>query len=124
MLAFDLFQMTFTASHIAKSFQICKMNYSYLFHYGTEPHFRKHLIELFEHALFVSTSFDESLNDIMQEDQMDLIIQLRNTKDDKINVHYLESRFLKRPNAIHLRNELLEAIKSFPLFNRKFIQLY
>ena len=53
---------------------------------------------------------------------MDVIIRFLNAIAEKIEVHYLDSKFLKRPNAINLLNKLLEAMKSLPL-SKKLIQL-
>ena len=43
---------------------------------------------------------------------MDVMIRFWNAIAEKIEVRYTDSKFLKKPNAINLLNELLEAMKS------------
>lgn len=117
----DLFKVMFGDSQIAKSFQLSRTKCSYLLNFGIAPYFRQEIINLVKGAEFFSISFDESLNDVIQEEQMDIIIRFWDTKNNETSVRYIESRFLKRPNANNLLIELLEALKSFP--NEKLIQL-
>ena len=53
---------------------------------------------------------------------MDVIIRFWNAIAKKIEVRSMDSKSLKRPNAINLLNKLLEAIKSLT-FSKKMIQL-
>ena len=105
----------FHDSQIAKSFQLSKTKCSYLVNYGIAPHFQQELVVSTKQSPYISLSFDESLNDILQEEQMDVIIRFWNAIAEKIEVRYLDSKFLKRPNAINLLNKLLEAMKNLPL---------
>ena len=86
------------------------------------PHFQQELVVSTKQSPYISLSFDESLNDVLQEKQMDVVIHFWNAIAKKIEVHYLDSKFLKRPNAINLLNKLLEAMNTFPL-SKKLIQL-
>ena len=109
-------------SQIAKSFQISKTKCSYLVSFGIAPQFRQELVDGTKQSPFISLSLDESLNDIIQEDQIDVIIRFWNVVAEKLEVRCMDSKFLKRPNAINLLNKHLEAIKSLT-FSKKWIQL-
>ena len=54
------------------------------------PQFRQGLVDGMEQSPFISVSFDESLNDILQEEQMDVIIRFWNVLGEKIDVCYVD----------------------------------
>ena len=95
---------------------------SCLVNFGIAPQSCQELVDGTKQSPFISVSFDESLNDILQKEQMDVIIRFWNAIAEKIEVHYMDLKFLKRPNAIYLLNELLEAMESLTFF-KKLIQL-
>ena len=118
----NLFRTMFHNSQIAKLFQPSKTKCSYLVNFSIAPQFRQELVDGTKQSPFISVSFGESLNDILQKEQMNVIIRFWNAIAEKIEVCYLDSKFLKRPNATDLLNELPEAMKSLT-FSKKLIQL-
>ena len=76
----------FDDSQIAKSFQLSKTKYSYLVNFGIAPQFRQELADDTKQSPFISVSFDESLNDVLQKKQMNVIIRFWNAIAEKIEV--------------------------------------
>ena len=61
------------------------------------------------------------MNRVFQEEQMDVVIRFWDEINCMVKTRYLNSQFLKRPNAENLLSELLAAIKALP--EEKMIQL-
>ena len=94
----------FHDSQIARSFQLSTTKCSYLVNFGIASQFCQELVDGTKRSPFISVSFDESLNDVLQKEQIDVIIRFWNVIAEKIEVCYMGSKFLKRPNAINLLN--------------------
>ena len=77
----------FPDSNIARDFKCASTKMSYLVCFGIVPYFRDKLIDKVRSSVCHGVSFDESLNSICQEGQMD------------INVQYLDSQFLGYSSA-------------------------
>ena len=68
-----------------------------------------------------SVSFDESLNRYQQKCQMDVNICYWDGEKNGAQSVYYDSRFLQRPNAVNLKEEILNAIKNLDI--GKFLHL-
>ena len=55
--------------------------------------------------------FDESMNSIVKNKQMDVSIRFWNNSKRQAETRYLRSEFLHRPNAENLANLLSSALK-------------
>ena len=64
----------FHDSQIAKSIQLSKTKCSSLVNYGITPHFQQELVVSTKQSPYISLLFDKTLNDILQEEQMDVMI--------------------------------------------------
>jgi hypothetical protein len=117
----NLFKVMFSDSVIVNNFQLGKTKCGYFINYGIAPFFKDELIKTIKAAPFLSVSFDESMNRVFQEEQMDVVVRFWDEIDCAIKTRYINSQFLKRPNAENLLSELLIAIKDLP--NEKMIQL-
>jgi hypothetical protein len=95
----NLFKSMFTDSEIAKCFQLSKTKCGYLINYGLAPHFKELLLQKVNGSQFFALSFDESMNKIFQEEQMDLQVRFWDESKKQVSTRYLDSEFLKRPNA-------------------------
>ena len=56
-------------------------------------------------------SFDESVNSVLQNEEMDLAIRFWNNSKKQTETRYLTSEFLHRPNAENLVISLSSALK-------------
>ena len=83
----------FFDSEIAKSFKLSKIKAANIF----------------------VVSFDESLNKVLQEEQMDVQFRYWNEAPKQVNTQFFDSRFLKRPNAKNLFDCLMSSLKNLLL---------
>ena len=68
----ELFEIMFADSKVAKSFQLSKTKCGYFITYGLAPYVKGLLMKKIQSSPFFVLSFDESLNIIIQKEQMDL----------------------------------------------------
>ena len=73
----------FHGSQIAKLFQLSKTKCSYLVNFGIAPQLREELVDGTKQSPFLSVSFNESLNEVLQNKQMDVIIRFWNAIAEK-----------------------------------------
>ena len=101
----DVLRAMFTDSDIAKKFKCGSTKLAYLVCFGIAPYFTEQLINKVRKAVCYVISFDESLNPICQEGQMDVIV--RYFYRDKVVSQYLQSQFLGHASA----QDLVSAFK-------------
>ena len=82
--------------------------------FGLAPYFKKLLVKDIKLSPFYLLSFDESLNNKLQEEQMDISIRFWNDIAGEVVTRYFDSRFFKRPNADNILEELLKATTNLP----------
>ena len=104
----------FSDSKIAESFKLGKTKSGYFKNYGLAPFLKMNLIKSIKDLPFFATSFVESLNRIYQDKQMDVHIHYWNNEKGLVKTNYLDSRFVLRPNADNLHDELHNALQSLP----------
>ena len=90
----------------------------YLCVYGLGRYFRANLLNAVKASPVYTISFDESLNDKIQEFQMDVIVRFWNTKTLRVESRYLDSRFIRRPNAKNLSENIVAAVADLDEANR------
>ena len=110
----ELFQAMFSDNKIAESFKLGKTKCGYFINYGLEPFSKMNLIKSIKDSPFFAASFDESLNRINQDEQMDVHIRYWDNEKGLVKTNYLDSRFVFRPNADNLHDELHNALQSLP----------
>ena len=88
----DVFRAMFPDSGIARNFKCASTKVAYLVCFGIAPYFKDKLIDNVRAAVCYVVSFDESLNSICQEGQMD--INVRYFSGDKVVSQYLDSQCL------------------------------
>ena len=103
----------FSDSKIAESFKLGKTKCGYFINYGLEPFSKMNLIKSIKDSPFFAASFDESLNRINKDEQMDVHIRYWDNEKGLVKTNYLDSRFVFRPNADNL-HELHNALQSLP----------
>lgn len=95
-----LFQKMFPDSVIAKKFSCGETKCSYLIQFGLAPYFKTDLANKVQkpETIFV-VSFDESLNKVLQEEQMDLLLRFWDEELNRVVTRYYDSVFLGHTRA-------------------------
>ena len=110
----ELFRKMFPGSQVAKSFQLSKTKCAYYVVFGLALYFKELLVKDVKLSQFYSLSFDEKLNNNLQEEQMDISFRFWDDIAGEAVTRYFASRFFKRPNADSILEELLKATTNLP----------
>ena len=105
-----LFGAMFPDNEVAKQSTISKDKVSYFVLYGIAPVLREDLITTVNKPPFYSIGFDESLNHMLQYNQMDIHVWFWYFEKSQAETRLLTLMFLKKTNAEDLRQELLHDI--------------
>ena len=105
----------FSDSEIAKSFKLSKTKCGYFINFGLAPYFKDLLVKEIKAANIFVVPFDESLNKVLQEEQMDVQVRYWNEAAKEVNTRFFDSQFLKRPNAKNLFDCLTSSLKNLLL---------
>ena len=107
----ELFEIMFPDIKVAKSFQLSKTKCGYFITYGLAPYVKELLMKKIQSFPCFVLSFDESLNIIIQKEQMDLQVRFWDNEKKKVCTRYHGSEFVQRPNAKNLCNVLISSLK-------------
>ena len=113
----ELFKVMFKDNEIAKGFAPRRTKCTYLINFGVAPYFREELISSIKTSPHFFASFDEYLNRVLQDDQMEIQIRFLDESDNIVSARYFDSKFLKRPNAEKFVSELNNSLSERPLKN-------
>ena len=100
-----LFAHMFCDSYITKNYSLNRTKLGYLITFGLAPYFEETLQKSVKQSSCFKVVFDESFNDLLQLDQMDVLVIF--WKADKVMTRYLGRQFLDSGKA----EDSLEAIK-------------
>ena len=89
-----LFAAIFPDSEIAKNFQCGSTKASYIPSYGLAPYFDNLLLQKMSSSPHQAVSFDGSLNNSVQNRQMDLLIHYWDNDTDRVCIRYMGSEFM------------------------------
>ena len=117
----ELFEIMFPGSKVAKSFQLSKTKCGYFITYGLAPYVKELLMKKIQSSPFFVRSFDESLNIIIQKEQMDFEVRFWDNEKKKVCTRYHGSKFVQRPNAKNICDVLISSLKD--LSAERLIQL-
>ena len=106
-----LFQNMFPDSEIAKKFQLGPNKVKYVTNYGIKPYIKDLLVESIKKSDCYIVSFDESLNKVTQNCEMDLLLRYFDSSDDRVKVRYFDSQFLGHATHGDLLHHFNEATK-------------
>ena len=98
----------FPDSKLAKNFSLARTKCLYMQTYGIFPYLFSVLMDEIKFSDYCSISFDESMNKITQNEQMDIDIRFWNKLTNLVESRYLKSVFLGHTAA----SDLLNAFKS------------
>ena len=108
-----LFKAMFPDSEITKQFKLRKTKCSYFINFAIAPAFKTNLTKEINMSPFYSFSFDESMDSVMQQCQMDVVIRYWNKTAGNVETRYYDSKFLSRPNAKQLLKNIENVAKNF-----------
>lgn len=100
----------FSDSDIPKGGQLTKTKAMYVMYittYGTAPHFKYMVKEEISKSDVMTFSFDESLNRIRQNCEMDVIVHYSSEKKQKVKVKILGSSFFGHAKHQNILNSLI-----------------
>ena len=105
----NCFEHYFQTANLPPS-SLGKTKCTYMRNFGLEPYFRESLTRDVNQPPFYSYSFDESMNSVLQNCQMDVVIRYRDESNNVSQTRYLDSEFLNRPNAEELLSSICESL--------------
>ena len=117
----DLFSSMFPDSCIAKKFAMSKTKCAYCINYGLAPFYKEKLLSEIKKSPYYTIMFDESLNKILQKDQMDVYRRYWYGESNQVKTMYFDTRFFFRPNADTITKNICEVLK--PLTKEEMINL-
>ena len=86
-----------------------------LINFGLGPYFTDILLSQIKASSFFVNSYDESVNKILQNEQMDCCVRFWDSNSSEVCSRYLDSKFLLHPNLKNLSDKLVDATKSLDL---------
>ena len=104
-----LFGAMFPDSEVTKQYTINKDKVICFVIYGIAPLFKEELITV-NKSSFYSIGFDESLNHMLQDNQMDIHVRFWDSEKSQAETTFLTWMFLKKATAKDLLQELLHGI--------------
>ena len=93
---------------VATDFTLGKTKCGYFINHSIAPYFQNEIIKTVKNSPCFSVSFDESLNKIYQEEQMDLNVRYWDEENGMTKVNYLTSLFL---NAQMWKTSLMNCLR-------------
>lgn len=122
-LASDLFSLMFTDSCVAQKMKLHKDKVAYSITYGLGPHFSNLVAESARLSPFFALSIDESLNDVCQKQQMDIMVNYWALDEGRVCTRYLTSAFLETSSALDLLEKITICVAESNLSLENLIQL-
>ena len=107
----------FPDSETAKSYEMGRTKLGYVVNFGLRPYLRRLLTEDIKKSPYYSISFDESLNDLFQNCQMNLDIRFWNNNLNRVESRYFDSQFLGHPTAKHLLERMTTSLTTINSIN-------
>ena len=87
----ELFEAMFSDSEIAKSFKLSKTKCGYFKNFELAPYFKDSIVKEIKAANIFIVLFDESLNKVLQEEQMDVQFRYWNEAAKQVNTRFFHS---------------------------------
>ena len=110
-----LFSRMFSDSNIAKSFSLARTKCGNCINFWVALYLKDQLLSIVDTPTFFVVSYDESMNRIFQEEQMDIGLRYFNDDTGLVETKYFDSAFLKHPNSENLHEKLLQSLSDLKL---------
>ena len=107
----ELFRTMFPDSEVAKKFQVGPNKVKYLTNYGIKLYVKSLLDESIKNSEFFIISFDESLNKVTQDCDMDILIRYFDSTENLVKTRFYDSRFLGHSTHSDLLEHFNDMIK-------------
>ena len=107
----ELFQSMFGDNGAIKHFSLCKTKCSYLINIGLAPYFKDKLLLVIKAFYYQSVLFDETMNSVLQEEQMDVHIRFWDRENYLVKTRYFDSQFTYCANQDNLYQSALKAFQ-------------
>lgn len=117
----DLLPSLFPDSQIASKVKLQKTKVSYGIIYGLAPFFKEQLREILLQCDMFAVGFDESLNKVSQNQQMDLVVRFWHPDKNEVCTRYLASVFLDKAAATDILVAFQNGLTGFDL--KKMVQV-
>ena len=101
----------FSDTHIVKSFKRSKTKCAYLINFGIAPYFKEVLSKEIINSPLFSLLFDESMNHILQNEQLDIHIRPWDDSKCMAVTQYFDSHFLRRRNSDNIITKLQQSLQ-------------
>ena len=109
----DLFKVIFPNSKVPSLMELGKTKLMYVCNYGIAPHFKNLLRDEISKSPWYSISFDESLNKVVQESEMNLLVRYWDVNRNSVRCRYWESVFLGHTSAVDLLDSYNTGLSGF-----------
>ena len=100
------FNIMFPDSKIASKMELGKNKLKYAVNYGIAPFFAERLKKQVDESEWLAVSYYKSLNKVIQECEMDLMLRFWDTCNNKVQVRYWDSMFLGHATAADLMKNI------------------
>jgi len=117
----DLLMRMFPDSDIASKFRLGADKMAYIVKFGLAPYFYEELVSELNFAEHYVIAFDESMNRICQEEQMDMHVRFWDSSANRVANRYLGSSFLGHTAADDLVKGFMSTMKD--LNSKRLIQI-
>ena len=110
----SIFQSMFADNDAIKHFSL---SCSYLINFGLAPYFKDKLLLATKASSFYSVLFDESMNSVLQEEQMDIHIRFWDSENSLVETRYFYSQFMYCANQDNSYQSITKSIEGLPKTN-------
>ena len=104
----------FTYGEIVKSFQLSKTKCSYIVNFGLAPYFKDLLLKEIKASDSFRILFYESMNKVLQEEQMDVQSRYWNETTKLVDTQFFDFQFLRHSNVKYVFDCLITSLKDLP----------
>lgn len=93
MKIFQIFVVLCLVSDIPKSFSVGKTTCAYYINFSFLSYFKDLLLDELKSSKYIVLSYDESLNTILEEDQIDTLVTFFIETTELVEIRYFDSTF-------------------------------